>query len=154
MNTIAERIRLLNTIYFAIAGMLLIFSAVVLFFNLTRSPIDPNLPDAVVYLPFVLVVLFYPAANFVFRSYLSQNLKVDSTLEQKIGTYQTAVLIKAGLFEIPGLIACVLAFITGKADILGVTLIIIFFFYLHRPGATNISSHLNLREEENIELQT
>jgi membrane protein implicated in regulation of membrane protease activity len=67
--------------------------------------------------------------------------------------YQTAILIRSGCFEMPGLFGAVAALITGDISFLLFTAIVIVLFLLLRPSIYTITTDMNLTQRERTLLE-
>jgi hypothetical protein len=138
----------LNMIYFSLIMVMTMFGAIVLYLN-TSGNITPD-PEFALILRYVLFALFpigVGAGYFIFKQWM-QAINPSLTLREKLMKYQTAVLIRSGCFEMPGLFGAVAALITGDISLLLFTAIVIVLFLLHRPSVNTISMDLNLSRKD------
>jgi hypothetical protein len=87
----------------------------------------------------------------VFKQQLS-GIDSESTLRQKLTRFQTAILIRSALIEVPGLLGAVFALITGDLTFLFFTGMVVALFVYWRPTVDTISADLQLSEQERMVL--
>ena len=140
----------LNLIYFAQAGMMILFSVVV--FALVYSGLfvpapDETLTDNLTYLLMPVVVIFYAASHFLYRHMIS---RIDKTkeLKKKMPGYLAALLTRSACLELPGLAAAVVMFMTAKLYLMAIPLFTFVVFYLMRPTPATIAEDLQLTPKE------
>jgi hypothetical protein len=144
----------LNLIYFAQAGVLLVFAAVV--FGLVYSgsvmvTAEQSQTQMLSYLLIAVVVAGFSASYFIYRFQLS---KIDKSLElkKKMPKFIGVLLIRSACMELPGLLACVVFFMTGNYYLLFIPVFTALVFFLLRPTTTTIAEDLALNEKEKAQL--
>jgi hypothetical protein len=143
----------LNMIYFSLVTVMTMFSAVVLYLS-TYGSITPD-PELALILRYVLIVLLPLGAGagyFVFKQWM-QAINPSISLREKLMKYQTAVLIRSGCFEMPGLFGAVATMVTGDNSFLLFTAIVIVLFLLLRPTIYTICTDLNLSQKDRAILE-
>ena len=143
----------LNMIYFSLIMMMTLFGAVV-FFLTTSGDItqDPELALILRYVLFVLLPIGVGAGYFIFKQWMN-TISTALSLREKLMKYQTAVLIRSGCFEMPGLFGAVATLITGDLSFLLFTAIVIILFLLLRPTLYTITTDMNLSQKERAILE-
>lgn len=143
----------LNMIYFSLVTVMIMFSAVVLYIS-TYGSITPD-PELAFILRYVLFALFpigVGAGYFIFKQWM-QAINPSISLREKLMKYQTAVLIRSGCFEMPGLFGAVATMVTGDNSFLLFTAIVIVLFLLLRPTIYTICTDLNLSQKDRAILE-
>ena len=143
----------LNMIYFSLIMMMTLFGAVV-FFLTTSGDItqDPELALILRYVLFALLPIGVGAGYFIFKQWMN-TIGTALSLREKLMKYQTAVLIRSGCFEMPGLFGAVATLITGDLSFLLFTAIVIVLFLLLRPTLYTITTDMNLSQKERATLE-
>lgn len=143
----------LNMIYFSLISMMGMFAVVVLFIN-TSADItsDPQLTLIFRYVLFALLPIGLGAGYFIFKQWMKA-IPPSLSLREKLMKYQTAVLIRSGCFEMPGLFGAVAALITGDDSFILFTAIVIILFLLLRPSIYIITQDMNLSQQERAMLE-
>jgi hypothetical protein len=139
--------------YFSLVTVMTMFSAVVLYLS-TYGSITPD-PELALILRYVLIVLLPLGAGagyFVFKQWM-QAINPSISLREKLMKYQTAVLIRSGCFEMPGLFGAVATMVTGDNSFLLFTAIVIVLFLLLRPTIYTICTDLNLSQKDRAILE-
>lgn len=138
----------LNMIYFSLITMMGLFALVVLYITASGdiTP-DPDMTLLLRYVLFALLPIGLGAGYFIFKQWM-QAIKPTLSLREKLMKYQTAVLIRSGCFEMPGLFGAVAAMITGDISFLLFTAIVIVLFLLLRPTIYTITMDMSLSQKE------
>jgi len=138
----------LNMIYFSLITMMGLFALVVLYITASGdiTP-DPDMTLLLRYVLFALLPMGLCAGYFIFKQWM-QAIKPTLSLREKLMKYQTAVLIRSGCFEMPGLFGAVAAMITGDISFLLFTAIVIVLFLLLRPTIYTITTDMGLSQKE------
>jgi hypothetical protein len=143
----------LNTIYFSLVSMMGLFALVVLFINASADHTrNPELTLIFRYVLFALLPIGMGAGYFIFKQWM-QAINPSLSLREKLMKYQTAVLIRSGCFEMPGLFGAVAALITGDDSFILFTAIVIVLFLLLRPSIYIITQDMNLSNKERATLE-
>ena len=149
MNPTSKSVRTgLNMIYFSLITMMGLFALVVLYITASGdiTP-DPDMTLLLRYVLFALLPIGLGAGYFIFKQWM-QAIKPTLSLREKLMKYQTAVLIRSGCFEMPGLFGAVAAMITGDISFLLFTAIVIVLFLLLRPTIYTITMDMSLSQKE------
>ncbi len=101
--------------------------------------------------PFVLVVPMFAiigvaVSNFMFRKQLDI-LKKTASFKEKLGGYQTAVLIKYAILEAPALFSLVLFINTENLLFLIIGVVMLFYLFMQRPTKEKLINDLYLNGE-------
>ena len=105
-----------------------------------------------VYVSLALTLGGFAAGNILFKKQL-QSITSESTLSQKIASYQTACIIRAALLEAPSLFSIVAYMLSGNLLFLAVSCVIILYFLFIRPTKDKIVNDLGLDYNEKAELE-
>jgi hypothetical protein len=140
----------INLIYFAQAGIMLVFAAVV--FALVYSgqfvpTADQALADNLTYLLTAVVVAGYAGAHFLYR-YMLSRIDKSKDLKQKMPGYLPALLVRSACLELPGMLAAVVLFMTAKLYLFAIPVFTFIVFYLMRPTPASIAEDLELSDKE------
>ena len=140
----------INLIYFAQAGMMLAFSAVVfaLIYSGQFVPTsDDGLTNNLTYVLIVVVIAGFAGAHFIYRHMLS---RIDKTkdLKKKMPGYLAALLTRSACLEVPGFMAAVVMFLTAKLYLFAIPVFTFVVFYLMRPTPSTIAEDLELSPKE------
>jgi hypothetical protein len=140
----------LNLIYFAQAGMMLVFAIVVfvLVYSGQFAPTsDQALTDTLTYGLVAFVVAGYAGGHFMYRKMLS---RIDKTkdLKQKMPGYLPALLVRSACLELPAMLAAVVLFMTAKLYLIAIPVFTFILFFLTRPTPSSISEDLQLSQQE------
>jgi len=92
------------------------------------------------------------AGYYLFKQWM-QAINPSLSLREKLMKYQTALLIRSGCFEMPGLFAAVAALMTGDNSFLLFTAIVITLFFILRPTIYTICIDLALSRKDRILLE-
>lgn len=143
----------LNMIYFSLITMMGLFALVVLYITASGdiTP-DPELTLIFRYVLFALLPIGLGAGYYIFKQWM-QAITPTLSLREKLMKYQTAILIRSGCFEMPGLFGAVAALITGDISFLLFTAIVIVLFLLLRPSIYTITTDMNLTQRERTMLE-
>ncbi len=139
----------LNLIYFAQAGIMLMFTAVVFalvyFGQMTTGQDDSS--QLFTYTLVAVVVVGFSAAHFLYNFQLSR-IDRSLSLQKKMPKYLGVLLMRSACLELPGLFATIVFFITGNFYLLLIPIFIAAVFFLLRPTPATITEDLNLTTEE------
>jgi len=108
--------------------------------------------DPFVYVSLAFTLGGFTAGNLLFKKQL-QKITPESTLSQKIASYQTACIIRAALLEGPSLFSIVAYMLSGNLFFLTVSCAIILYFLFIRPTKNKIVNDLSLNYDEKAELE-
>jgi len=149
MNTTSKSVlTALNMIYFSLVTVMMMFSAVVLYITSSGSVEgDPSLTLIFRYVLFGLLPMGLGAGYFIFKQWM-QAIRPELSLREKLMKYQTALLIRSGCFEMPGMFGAVATLITGDLSFLLFTAIVIVLFLLLRPSIYTMTTDMNLTQQE------
>ena len=139
----------LNLIYFAQAGVMLIFAGVVfalVYFGKMATSQDET-TQLFTYMLVLVVIAGFSAAHFLYNFQLS---RVDRSLslQKKMPKYLGVLLVRSACLELPGLFATIVFFMTGNFYLLLIPIFIAVVFFLLRPTPAIIAEDLNLSSEE------
>jgi hypothetical protein len=151
--TSKSMLSVLNMIYFSQMMMIVVFSAVVFYLNaLGNSSPDPALATIMRYLLCALLPIGIGTGYFIFKQ-LMNTIPATYTLREKIGKYQTAVLIRTACFELPALLGAASVMMTGDISFLLFTAIILVLMVMLRPSIYTLTTDMNLTPSERAMLE-
>lgn len=144
----------LTLIYFAQAGIMLIFAGVVfalVYLGKVSTTTDESFTRTLTYILLVIVVAGFAGAHFLYQFMLA---KIDRSLSlpKKTQKYVGVLLTRSACLEFPGLAASVVFFLTGNFYLLLIPLFTGIVFFLLRPTQSSVIEDLNLSEKEKGQL--
>jgi hypothetical protein len=145
----------LNLVYFALPVVMVGFAVFVfvrLYFELEMPPVDADFESLLRIVVIATVPVGMSISYVAFKSVL-KGITPEMALATKLQRYQSAVLIRAAGFEIPGMFATVVAFLTNNTSFLLFTAVIVVLFLLFRPTVNAIINDLQLTATERSELE-
>lgn len=138
----------LNTIYYSLISVMTMFAFIAFYISVTGAITpDPEFALMLRYVLFALLPIGIGAGYFIFKQGMN-TINPSLSLREKLMKYQTAVLIRSGCFEMPGLFGAVATLISGDISFLLFTAIVIVLFLLLRPTTYNIATDMNLSSME------
>ncbi|HEY9008610.1 MAG TPA: hypothetical protein VIM75_20875 [Ohtaekwangia sp.] len=145
----------LNLIYFAQAGLMLLFAAVVfvlVYLGKVVVKVDES-TKIYTYALAAVVVIGFSAAHFLYQQML---LRIDKglPLTSKMPKYIGILLVRSACLELPGLFAAIVFFLNGNFYLLFIPIFIAVVFYLLRPTPSSIADDLQLTPEERTLIDT
>lgn len=138
----------LRIIHFAMLFMPLAFGLIVVFLYLSDSLPSGGDQEIFLIIPPIILVGAVPLSWIIFNQILKSALVEPTSFQKKISAYQTAHLIRLSLFEVAGLMAVVVCFITGNLYNLVVLGVVIIVFFMLKPSVYQMESKLQLTPEE------
>lgn len=93
------------------------------------------------------LALSFVLSGILFKEAI-RKIRPETPLKEKFNKYQNAVILRMALTEIPGLLGCVAALITGDFYFLIAPLAVVVILYLSRPSVFRITADLALNREE------
>jgi hypothetical protein len=153
--SIKQIITTLNLVYFALPIIMVAF-ALFVFVRITMGQEMPAVDAEFESLLRIIVIATVPVGMSIsyvaFKSVL-KGIDPEMLLATKLQRYQSAVIIRAAGFEMPGMFAAVVAFITNNTSFLLFTAVIVVLFLLFRPTISAITNDLQLTATERSELE-
>lgn len=146
----------LNLVYFALPVVMVGFAMFVYFSVTTGQPLAPADAEFESLLR-IIVIATMPAGMgigyFAFKNAI-KGITPQMPLLGKLQRYQSAVIVRAAGFEMPGMFAAVVALITNNVSFLLFTAVIAVLFLLFRPTVNTITNDLQLSLAERNELES
>jgi hypothetical protein len=154
-TTSGNFIKSFQLIYYAlIAGQLLfMFLTLVLIRFLGFDTEGQDLTRIFMLIIPVFVVAGIYSSNLIFKSRLNI-AKGNSQLMDKLVVYRAASIIRYALLEGPSLLAIIIYLLTGSLFFIGLSGIIILFFFTIRPTKDKIVNDLELNPNESQALDS
>lgn len=138
----------LQIIFFAmISGIALLF---LVFLYLVQSKSTIKSTDENIIYTFVVILLSFQAvffAPFIYRKRLA-TIKKDASLKEKISGYTQANIVKFAIIEAAIIFTLVVFYITANSFLAIIALILVTFFFLHKPSKLKFSEELNVNFRE------
>lgn len=153
--TSRQYLKQLNILFFAQAGVLLVFT-IIIYGLVTLGKIgpssDPDLTDLLTYILMAVIVICFSSAHFAYQVIIN---KIDHTLPltKKMPRYLGPLLIRSAMLEIPGLLAAIVFFLSGNIYLLLIPLFVAIVFFLLRPTADGIAQDMRLSPEDTVLLK-
>ncbi len=151
-NSPKQALRTIQVIHSSLMAGLILFGAVVVFLLTSGSQQVNEGLDMMVYIPPVLFVMAYFAANTLFNTFIKKAREGNLELQQKFAPYQTAHIIRLALMEGTGLFATVVTMITGVYYVMIVLLLVLLFFASKFPTVLRMEEEMGLTPEEKEQL--
>ncbi|UII26663.1 hypothetical protein LVD15_25770 [Fulvivirga maritima] len=127
-------------------GGLIIFSL-----NMNQPAVGPGQTiDYLIYVPLLAMVMILPISNIIYTQMLKKHY--SKPLTAKFEAYKGAFILRDSLFEIPGILTCIIAYVLGNNFILIIIPAILLQFYSNRPVLKKISYDLRLTPEQEKEI--
>lgn len=148
--TSRQYLKQLNIMFFAQAGVLLFFTAIiygVVTWGKVVPASDPELTDMLTYVLMAVIVICFSSAHFAYQVIIN---KIDHTLPlpKKMPRYLGPLLIRSAMLEVPGLFASIVFFLSGNIYLLLIPIFVAIVFFLLRPTADGIAQDMRLSPEE------
>ena len=109
--------------------------------------------DPLFYIVPVVIIAGIFVGTFLFRQQLAKLNDNSSTLKEKLGVYQTALIIRYALSEGPSLLGIVAFFTTGNLFYLLLVGFNVIWFIWIRPTKDKIKEDLSLSYEDEIAMK-
>lgn len=145
----------LNLVYFALPIVMTGFALFVfvrIYTGQEMPPVDAEFESLLRIIVIATVPVGMSIGYIAFKS-VFKGIKPELLLATKLQRYQSAVLIRAAGFEMPGMFAAVVAFITNNTSFLLFTAVIVVLFLLFRPTISAITNDLQLTAQERMSLE-
>ncbi|WP_235295934.1 hypothetical protein [Portibacter marinus] len=94
-----------------------------------------------------LILSVYFLGNYIYQSRIKSIIPSES-LDQKLITYRSAVIIRLALIEGVTLLALMIYFINGNSMYLIMALILLVYFYSLKPGKDKLNDKAQLSAQE------
>lgn len=140
-------VQTLTIIYMALLSGLLFFIAIVFFqFDGGMTPTFDTSDTLLLIYP-VIAIGAIVVSQMIFKKLLvtAQN-KPD--LKSKLGSYQTASIIKFAMIEGPAFLGIVFSMTTGNTAFIAIAIVLVIFLILQKPSRAKVESDLNLRGDD------
>lgn len=150
--SLKTRLRVAQLISFALTAGIVLFMGVTYFLISTdRLTPDSSEVPLISYLPYAAVLFSIPLAAFVSRKYFSS---VDRSLPfvEKIGLFQTGLIVKLAIYEGSALLAIVISMKLGSVIHLAAPLISLVLMILSFPSVSRVDQLIGLTDEEKNEM--
>lgn len=143
------QLKVMLMIHGALALVLIVFGTFVLWLNETDPAGELTGENQVLrYVPPLLLLVAFPLSRYLFRNQIDQ-VDLDSMdLHRKMGLFQTAHLVRMAVFDVAGLMAVVVSFVTAENYNLGVLAAVLLMFLLLKPSPSRLAIDLHLSPEE------
>lgn len=139
-------IQTLKLIHISLVAGLTIFSLIAYVQNKGFNA-DINTNSTLLYIVPITALLGYFGSQLFFKKMLS-NVQISDSLEQKLGKYQTASIIKYALIEGPAFIALFVYYATGNALPLVIAVCLLVYLFVQKPTKDKIIKSLDLKSDQ------
>jgi hypothetical protein len=138
----------ITLIYYALLAGQIMFMAVAYLLNSNQiSPTKHEMYDMFIIIVPIIIGSGLFLSNFIFKMLIGK-IEQKTSIENKLMTYRSALIIKYALMEGPSLFAIVAFLISGNAIFLAFAAVMILAFILQRPNRDKIAQDLNLNGKE------
>ncbi len=142
----------LQILHFALLGGQLMVTGVFAFmvhYYLVQT--DVNFPTNIIYLTLLLPVLGVLGSNFLFKIFLKR-IPDKAPIREKLTSYQTALLVRYAILEMPTLMLLVLYFLCGNQFLILAALLAAAYFLMMKPSEIGLIEDLELNQEQQKEM--
>lgn len=141
-------LKTITLIYYALLAGQIMFLAVAYLLNSNQiSSKKHEMYDIFIIIVPILIGSGLFLSNFIFKMLIGK-IEQNTSIENKLMTYRSALIIKYALMEGPSLFAIVAFLISGNAIFLAFSAVMILAFILQRPNRDKIVQNLNLNGKE------
>ncbi len=146
--------QILQILHFALLGGQLILVGIfgfMVYYRLAEMGNFMPVPTNIIYLVLLLPAVGVLGSNFLFKMLLG-NIPNDIEVKEKLTKYQTALLVRYAILEVPILLILVLYMLTGNQTLLLAVVLGMAYFFMMRPTKTTIIEDLELTQQEQKQL--
>ncbi len=147
----AQRLKTLTLIHWSLMMPLVLFEGIVLYFNTSNPPVAAEDGGQFLYLPGGMLILLWPISMFLFQRLIGA-IPSDARLDTKLIRFQSAHLVRMAMFEVIGMMAAVVSFITATNENLLIIAIVFGMFLTQQPTKVRLIQLLGLNAEEQVAL--
>lgn len=144
--------RLLNVLYLAMIGGVVVFTGVAYYLVKTGFAGAPELTSILQYVVPVFAFAAVFAAHFIFNMLMRQAIALP-LLATKLERYRIAFVIRAAMIEGAGLFSTVAYLQTGDIQFLVLTAAVVAIYFVKRPSPADCVSSLQLQGREAEQVQ-
>lgn len=128
--------------------VLLLFAGVVAYLHQSGSfPRHEDPTSLFMWIVPATLALSFVLSEVVFKTSIKK-ISPDTPLKEKFNKYQNAIILRMAVIEIPGLLGCVAALVTGSLYFLTAPLAVAVILYVSRPSVFRMTADLALNREE------
>ncbi len=143
-------IQVLNIIHKALMTGLVLFSAVCVFLNYSKT-VEPPAPDLDRILQVVALIAsaggVFAGMSF-FKKKLAQLRDMEGTVKQKFEVYRSACIVQWALLEGPSVFCIICFFLTGNYAFLALVAALLFLFIMAAPSKLKMQLQMQVSEAE------
>lgn len=143
-------IQLLSIIHKALMTGLVLFSAVCVFLNYSKT-VEPPAPDLDRVLQVVALVIsaggVFAGMSF-FKKKLAEVREMTGTVKEKFEVYRSACIVQWALLEGPSIFCIICFFLTGNYAFLALVVVLLFLFVMAAPSKLKIQLQMQVSEAE------
>ena len=114
---------------------------------------EMDVSDIFTYIVPIAAASGYFIGIFLFQKRI-RSLKKEDSLQSKLGTYQTALLVKYALLEGPSVLALIAYHLSGNALHLVIAISLLAYLYAQRPTKEQLIKEIPLNLEERKSFDT
>ncbi|QSE96178.1 hypothetical protein [Fulvivirga lutea] len=133
-------------IHWALLIPMLFFSIFTFINNVSGSQMKNSGLDQLIYIPMLLIVVALTLGRFLYANTLSK--AKGKSFYERMQAFMSAMIIRDAFFEVAGIAAAVVGFLTGNNLILLLIILIVIQFYLNRPTYLTIENDLKATRNE------
>jgi len=100
----------------------------------------------------ILALFGYFGSQLIFKKMMSK-IKFTQQLEEKLKKYQSALLIKYALIEVPAFIGLYVYYNSGNALPLVISICLLAYLFVQKPNKNNIIKSIPLTQDEKTQIQ-
>lgn len=143
-------LRILPIIHLSMVMGLVLFTSVVYWHN-PNFITGMNSEDIFIYLVPIVAIIGYFASKSVFQNLINTIARTDG-IENKLGRYRMAAIIKYALLEGPAILALIGYYLKGNMLHLVIALFLIIYLFSQRPTRKRVVEDLKLTLKDQKEL--
>lgn len=142
-------VRNIRIIHGVLGSIVVVFGTIVLWINYT-NPVGQLTEENQLFLfvPAILLIIAFPVSSILFKTQLRQRTQKEMSLESRVLAFQSAHMVRMALFELPGLVAVLVCFLTANNYNMITMFIVLMMFLFLAPNANGLAIDLNLDRTE------
>lgn len=145
----------LNILFFALLAGQIMFAAAAILINYTQpiAPVFTQDLQQLLLIIMMLIALVNIGVSYVIFTGKIKAIRNQADWESRLRNYQTALIIRFALMEMPSILATLLFMLSGNMLFLGFTGAIILVFLFLKPSSKTMVNHLKLDYNDEATLQ-
>lgn len=146
MDSAKSILRVTKLIHWVLLLPPVMFGALVYLLIQSGSIPTDSTSQELTYIPLVLMIVAIISGRFLYTKIMATY--TGKTLQQKLQLYMKATIVRDALFEMVGLVTCLVAYATGNSAIILLIVIIALQFSTNIPSAAKLEREGVLSREE------